>query len=78
MILPLSSLLFTDNVPAGMDVLNLFALAAVLRKTNEPIPPILVTPIADTGLYRVCDGRHRVVAAYISGRTHIEAEEETR
>lgn len=73
--LPLSSLLFTDNIPAGMDVLTICAIAAVLRKTNEPIEPIEVAPIGRTGLYRVSDGRHRVIASYLAGRTHIDAEE---
>lgn len=70
----MSRLLFTDNVPAGLDVLQLCHFAAILRKSNEPLPPIVVAPIGGTGLYRVTDGRHRVVAAYIAGRTDIEYE----
>ena len=34
-----------------------------LTKQSEPLNPILVAPIKDTGYYVLCDGWHRVQAA---------------
>mgnify|MGYP001336975682 FL=1 len=34
-----------------------------LAKQSEPLNPILVAPIKDTGYYVLCDGWHRVQAA---------------
>ncbi len=73
--LPLDSLLFGPNVPAGMDWSVIGMWVCRLRKTAEPCdPPIAVTPHPQcAGVWRVCDGRHRVIAAIVAGRTHIEA-----
>lgn len=71
--IPLSRLLFADNIPAGMDLLTIAAIAAILRKSNEPIEPILIRAVPGTDLYRVTDGRHRTVGAFIAGRVDIEA-----
>lgn len=70
--LPLDQLLFLRNVPAGMDWAVIGMWCARFRKTAEPCdPPIDVVP--DGHVYRVADGRHRTIAAYIAGRTSIEA-----
>jgi hypothetical protein len=69
----LDRLLFLPNMPAGMDWAVIGLHVCHFRKTAAPCdPPIVVEPIGDTGLYRVLDGRHRTIAAYIAGRTHIE------
>lgn len=75
--IPLHRLAFLPNMPAGMDPLvilaELGAYARDLHKTASPCePPVKLSPIADTGLYRVEDGRHRTIAAYIAGRMDIE------
>ena len=69
--IPLERLMFLGNVPAGMDWSVVGLWVCKFRKSGEQGPPILVVPIANTGLYRVTDGRHRVVAAYFAGRTEI-------
>lgn len=74
LLLPLDRLLFPPNMPAGLDFALLGLWVCRLRKTPEPCdPPILVRPEGD--YWRIRDGRHRVTAALISGRTHIEAQE---
>lgn len=67
----LDRLMFLGNIPAGMDWSVIGFWACQFRKSGEPGPPILVVPIEDTGLFRVTDGRHRVIASYIAGRTEI-------
>lgn len=69
--IPLDRLVFLGNVPAGMDWSVIGYWVCQFRKTAEDGPPILLTPIGDTGLFRVTDGRHRTVASYIAGRTEI-------
>lgn len=70
--IPLDLLLFLRNVPAGMDWSVIGLWVCRLRKTADPVdPPIDVMP--DGHVYRVIDGRHRTIAAYIAGRTSIEA-----
>jgi len=44
-----------------------------LTKQNEPLDPILVSPIKDTGYYILCDGWHRVQAAKKMKDTEILA-----
>ncbi len=74
-LLPLDSLLFGPNVPAGMDWSVIGLWVCRLRKTAEPVdPPIEVTPDCDSPrVWRVHDGRHRTIAAIMAGRTHIQA-----
>lgn len=69
--IPLDRLVFLGNVPAGMDWSVVGYWACQFRKSGEQGPPILIVPIANTGLYRVTDGRHRTIAAYFAGRTEI-------
>jgi hypothetical protein len=68
----LDRLLFMRNVPAGMDWAVLGYWAVRMRKSNELVEPISIRPIDGTGLYRVVDGRHRAMAAYIAGRDAVE------
>jgi hypothetical protein len=73
-LIPLDRLLMPPNMPAGMDWAVIGLWVAKFRKTPQPCdPPILVT--AEGRYWRIRDGRHRVTAALISGRTYIEAEE---
>ena len=44
-----------------------------LTKQKEPLDPILVSPIKDTGYYILCDGWHRVQAAKKMKDTEILA-----
>ncbi len=44
-----------------------------LTKQNEPLDPILISPIKDTGYYILCDGWHRVQAAKKMKDTEILA-----
>lgn len=67
----LDRLVFLGNVPAGMDWSVIGYWSCQFRKSGEQGPPVLVVPIGTTGLLRVTDGRHRIFAAYIAGRTHI-------
>jgi hypothetical protein len=70
--LPLDRLVFLRNVPAGMDWAVIGFWVCRFRKTADPCdPPIDVVP--DGHVYRVTDGRHRTMAAYIAGRTSIAA-----
>jgi hypothetical protein len=74
MLLPLDTLLFGTPVPAGMDWSVLGLWTCRLRKTADPCdPPITVRHIPGTSYYRLIDGRHRVMAAIMAGRTHIDA-----
>ena len=44
-----------------------------LKKQDEPLDPILVTPIKDSGYYLLTDGWHRVQAAKAMKEKDIEA-----
>ena len=44
-----------------------------LKKQSEPLDPILVTPIKDSGFYLLTDGWHRVQAAKAMKEKEIEA-----
>lgn len=44
-----------------------------LKKQSEPLDPILVTPIKDSGYYLLTDGWHRVQAAKAMKEKEIEA-----
>jgi len=49
------------------------------RPVEVRLPPIVVNP--ENGYYRIVDGRHRVVAAFMAGRdataAHVEQTEPT-
>jgi len=69
----IEDLLLPPNLPAGMDVLTLLSLAALLRKTTEDPEPVSVR--REQSHWRISDGRHRAIAALIAGRTDVLAEE---
>jgi hypothetical protein len=69
----IEDLLLPPNLPAGMDVLTLFSLAALLHKTTEDPEPVSVR--REDSHWRITDGRHRAIAALIAGRTDVLAEE---
>jgi hypothetical protein len=74
-LVPLHYLVFKPNIPAGLDWAILGLWVCRFRKTADPCDPPITVLNLDGVLWRVVDGRHRVVAAMIAGRTHIEAEE---
>ena len=76
MLVPLDRLLFPPNMPAGMDWAVVGLWVVKFRKTPQPCDPPILVRSAGAGLYRIVDGRHRTVAALLSGRTHIDAEVE--
>ncbi len=69
----IEDLLLPPNLPAGMDVLTLLSLAALLRKTTEDPEPVLVQ--REQSHWRISDGRHRAIAALIAGRPDVLAHE---
>jgi hypothetical protein len=71
----LDRLLFPRPVPAGMDWSVVGLHACQQRKTADPVNPrVEVRPIDGTPFYRLEDGRHRFVAALMSGRQVILAD----
>jgi hypothetical protein len=69
----IEDLLLPPNLPAGMDVLTLFSLVALLHKTTEDPEPVTVQ--REQSHWRITDGRHRAIAALIAGRIDVLAEE---
>ena len=69
----IEDLLLPPNLPAGMDVLTLFSLAALLHKTTEDPEPVSVQ--RERSHWRITDGRHRAIAALIAGRSDVLAQE---
>jgi hypothetical protein len=60
-------------MPAGMDWAVVGLWVCRFRKTSLPcLPPIRVR-VEEAGYWSITDGRHRVVAALVAGRTHIDA-----
>lgn len=79
MLLPLNRLLLgapppnLSNPPAGMDLAMVGHWAAIFRKTTEGSqPPIEVT--VEGEYWRTHDGRHRILGAWVAGRSFIESE----
>jgi len=71
-LIALDMLLFPPNMPAGMDWAVIGLWVCHFRKTPGPCdPPIRVAQRG--GFWQIEDGRHRVVAALIAGRTHVDA-----
>jgi hypothetical protein len=58
------------NVPAGCNYLVIASLTHMLRATTEDPEPVVVELEGD-GSWRVCDGRHRYLAAVIAGRADV-------
>lgn len=70
----LDRLVFGRNPPAGMDWSVVGHWAAFFRKAAAPCKPaVRVTEIPGTKprLYRVSEGRHRVIGALFAGRDTI-------
>lgn len=73
MLVSLDRLLYPPNMPSGLDWAVIGLWVCTFRKTPQPCdPPVLLR--AEGDYYRIKDGRHRVTASLIAGRTHIEAE----
>lgn len=74
---PLRLLRFKDPVPAGLDAYVLLGMIPQLRNTTDDCVPILVDACCPTcGVWRVQNGRHRVIASIAAGRTDILAIED--
>lgn len=71
--IPLNRIMVGGFPPSGMKMEVVGLWLCKFRWTMEPCdPPIQVTVEGD--YFRVSDGRHRFVAALMSGRTEIDAE----
>jgi hypothetical protein len=68
----LDTVVFQPNLSAGLDPFLLMSMAHWLRNTTKDSDPIKVRREGD--LYRVLDGRYRVVGAIIAGRHDVLAE----
>jgi hypothetical protein len=75
---PIDRLVLKEPVPAGLDPYRLLSLVPLLRDSVKDHDPILIRPIGGTGFFRVEDGRHRMVASVMAGRTHVLAELDIR
>jgi hypothetical protein len=60
------------NITAGMNLLVVASLAYMMRTSREDPPPVSVSP--EDGVWRLHDGRHRLVAAMIAGRPDVLCE----
>lgn len=70
---PIDRLVLKEPVPAGLDPYRLLSLVPLLRDSTKDHDPILIRPLR-SGFFRIVDGRHRVIAAVMAGRTHVLAE----
>lgn len=69
-------LLFPRPVPEGIDPFVLLSAVHALRGDEGwPLPPVKLAA-SPGGLWRVADGRHRVIAAMMVGRTEVIAVED--
>ena len=68
--IPVENVRLPRNVPAGCNFLKLGHYAYDLRATNEDVEPVLVAAEPD-GSWRIVDGRHRFLGAYIAGRPDV-------
>lgn len=71
-IVDIELILFKKNVPAGMNALSIMYFAFRYRGTNEDMDPVRLIKLRN-GLYRLDDGRHRIIGSLIAGRTTILA-----
>ena len=75
--IPIEQIQFPPNIPAGCNILVIASLAYALRTSNDPVtPPILVQPegTPEDPRWSITDGRHRVIASIVAGRTTVSAE----
>ncbi len=68
---PVEDIRLPRNVVAGCNVLVLCSLVYMLRATTDDPPPIEVVHEPCGAAWRICDGRHRYLAAYIAGRPDV-------
>lgn len=73
---PIDRLVLKEPVPAGMNPYVLLGMVPLLRGSTKDHDPILIRPLR-SGFYRVLDGRHRMIASVMAGRTHVLAELDT-
>jgi hypothetical protein len=64
---PLHHLRLKPNVPAGMSVLRICAIADGLRNAGRDVDEPVVVRRAGEDDWLVVEGRHRFVAAYVAG-----------
>ena len=72
----LSKILLPPNTPSGMKLEVIALWVCHFKWTPQPCdPPIELSRIEDSDFWKLEDGRHRFMAAYIAGRTEIDYEE---
>lgn len=54
------------NIPAGMNLVRLAAIADTLRNGGEVWEPAEVRDEGD-GWWSICDGKHRYLGSYVAG-----------
>lgn len=74
-LLPLHHLRLKANIPAGMNVLRICAIADGLRNVGVEVEPITVRRLGPED-WLVTEGRHRFVASYVAGRVDVLCVEE--
>jgi hypothetical protein len=75
-LVPLHHLRFQPNLPAGMNPLRVCAIADRLRNVGGEVDvPVLVERLNEDD-WIVRDGRHRVVASWIAGRSTVLCQEQ--
>jgi hypothetical protein len=76
LVLPLHHVVLPPNMPAGLDWAMVGLWCVTLRRTPRPLSePVLVRRHECGQHWEIIDGRHRFVAGYAAGRTHIDAVE---
>lgn len=70
-LIPLDAILLPRNVPEGMNTRTLKHWRGQMQAGAEH-PPIVVRPYLP-GVWALIDGRHRMIAAVMVGRSHIAA-----
>lgn len=72
---PLHHLIMPPNLVAGMNPLKLMAITYTLRTSLADVEPIDVSHLGTLegwgDVWAVHDGKHRLVASYIAGRSDV-------
>lgn len=72
-LLPVHEIRLAPVLPCGLAPLTLYAIAATLRNTHDPVDPVEVEQRG--GQWHLVDGRHRLIASVIAGRADIRCVE---
>ena len=72
---PIERLLFPPPVPDGLNVALINGLGWHMRIYPNWHPTPIMVAAREDGLWRIEDGRHRVIAAMMAGRPTVLAEQ---